>query len=521
MLYSLEWLRSGKAFPPKCETDRITRYIQNKQLFAGDHFDPETGIDLYEQAIRRILNTCEWGDVPICYPILLNYQKLISLKKADLVCGEEPEITGNTDAVSEALTELRQVLMFDSKLYASVIDLSRYGDVVWRMYIDENTGMADFAVWEPMSWYPIVTQDGTFRITHHVLAWKYNVGTVDNPKWRLSVQIHPIEGGYYLKREYNMTDYGRIIGTQIGEEQRVETGFSECAVIHVASLKTSGTVFGYDDYVPVDSILCEIMTRLSQISSILDKHANPSITGPVSMLSTDPKTGEKFLKKDQFFATSPGENEPKYLTWDGKLDNAFDEIDLLLKQLYVITEMGGTILGVAEDTSQAISGTALRSKMAAPLITVRRLTNVLTYPVKRLLHAMTVAGSGREEIPVKDISIEWNDGLPTDPREDAELAKLLTGRENLMPVAEAIVEYLHKTPAEAQRWREQILKDSEDFNPQVTEGNSDSTVTGGQPKANGRNPEGDPEGNTKQPDVNPNKKGSTQGLSNFHGVNNK
>lgn len=148
--------KPGKPFPPKCEVDRITRYKQNKLLFKGEHFDPDTGLDIYDLAIHRMMASANFIDCPVVYPILLNYQKLISLKKADLVCGEEPEITGVDSTYSDKLTQLRQEIAFDTKLYSTVIDLSRYGDAIWRKYKNEN-GKGDFTVWEPQGWYPIVS----------------------------------------------------------------------------------------------------------------------------------------------------------------------------------------------------------------------------------------------------------------------------------------------------------------------------------------------------------------------------
>lgn len=497
MLYDFEWLNPGKPFPPVAEADRITRYVQNNLLFQGEHFDPNTGRNLYEEAITRIMNTGYFNDCPVCYPILLNYQRLVSLKKADMVCGEEPEITGIDSRFNDMLTALRQEIGLDPKLYATVIDLSRYGDAVWRKYVDEK-GKGTFTVWSPIDWYPIVTKDGTYRITHHVLAWQYNRGTEESPDWRLAVQIHPVEGGYFISREYTATAYHGFIGDLVYENTITQTGFKDCAVVHISNINTSGTIFGYDDYTPIDSILCEIMTRIAQISAILDKHSAPAMTGPATMLSYDPATGERYLKKDQFFAVSPGEPLPSYLTWNGQLDSAFKELDVLFKQLYVITEMGEAILGLSEGSGQAISGTAMRFKMAAPLITVRRLTNVLTYPVKQLLHSVTTVG--RQEIPDNQISIKWNDGLPTDPREDAELAKLLTGAQQLMPVTDALEEFMHVTVAEAQRWRKQILQDQQEFNQEDSNrgGGIDTTAQ-----------------------VNARKKGSDTGVTSFHGENNK
>lgn len=511
MLYDLNWLATGKPFPPTAEADRIERYDQNLVLFKGEHFGDELSEGIYANAITRIMATANKNDFPVCYPILLNYQRLVSLKKADLVCGEEPEITGVDSVYSDQLTALRREIDFDGKLYATVIDLSRYGDAVWRKYKNVK-GKGDFTVWKPQNWFPIVSNDGTFTIQAHVLGWIYNIGTAQKPDYRLGIQIHPMTGKKYTHRVYTMDTMGKTIGDLI-EDKEVLTGFEDCAVVSLASLRTSGTVYGYDDYMPIDSLLMEIMTRIAQIASILDKHASPAMTGPVTMLSQDPVTGERYLKKDQFFAVSAGEEQPKYLTWDGQLDAAFRELEMLFKQLYVITEMGDSILGATDGSGQAISGSAMRSKMAAPLITVRRLTNVLTHPVIKLLHDVTTIG--RDTIPEDQISLEWNDGLPSDPREDAEMAKLLTGADSLMPIEEAIVEYLHKTTKEAAAWRKQLLKDAEDFGAVQSDSNLEGSNN---PNAN---PEGDPKGNTKKPEVNPQKKGSQTGLNNFHGLNNK
>lgn len=82
----------------------------------------------------------------------------------------------------------------------------------------------------------------------------YNEGTVEMPKWILSVQIHPIEGKSYISREYEMDSFGTTIGRQRTSDTVVPTGFETCAVTHISSITTSGTVYGYDDYVPIDSI---------------------------------------------------------------------------------------------------------------------------------------------------------------------------------------------------------------------------------------------------------------------------
>lgn len=525
MLYGLKWLQPNKPFPPTAEKDRIERYKQNAALFDGDQFDSSkfrhrdstsySIIEMYDNCARRISKVVgNFGDV-ISFPVLLNYQRLMTLKMADLVCGEYPSITG---ADSEANTEIRDVREssdFDSKLFTTVIDISRYGDAVWRMYRDEETDKETFTVWDAKEWFPVVANDGTNRITHHCICWRVNINAED-PRlpqvWELHVQIHGTaknEWGRYTEQVYKMDGTGTQIGEMIKSEQ-IKTGLKGCAVQHVKSYEVSNSIYGYDDYMPLDSLLAEIMVRVSQIAAILDKHADPNITGPASMLELDPVTGEYKLGTGKFFAINPGETPPSYMTWDGQLTASFKQLEVLINQLYILSEMGAALLGSTDGGSQAISGTAMRFKMVNPLAKARRISNSLTLPVKRLFECLS-----RGAIASSTISIGWKDGLPDDPRENIEIAKLATGATQMMPLEDAIREYLNRSEEEALLWIDKIdaekQKAAERMLSNQNSDNSDDSKDDDNPNKPG------PQDGTG---VNPQAKGSETGLNNFKGLNN-
>lgn len=540
MLYNLDWLEPGSAFPPAIEVPRITRYKQNARLFDGDHFcDPEfrsrnsldmgdTPVNLYKLCAERISKVVGNFDDIISFPVLLNYQRLMTLKTADLVCGEYPSISGVTYQENAAIKDVRDITEFDAKLYATVIDISRYGDAIWRMYKNED-GRMDFTCWDPCEWFPIVAQDGTHRIKQHCLCWVVNV-TEDpnNPKWELHVQIHGCDKssiGQYEHRWYAM-NYG---GTQISkliDSEVVQTGLDRCAVFNLRSFATSNSVYGYDDYMPLDSLLSEIMVRVGQISCILDKHADPNITGPTSMLKLNPDTGEYYLETGKFFATSPGEEHPEYMTWDGQLASAFKQLEFLINQLYILSEMGAAMLGAGDGGGQAISGTAFRFKMANPLAKVRRIANSLSTPVRKLFSSLSISAEVEAEdlkvgeadtkskplvlpIPYRRISVFWSDGLPDDPRENVEIAKLASGEERMMPLEFAIMEYFGRSNEEAREWIKML---------------EDEAMRRNAIQNNGSDEDEESEVNHSGPQdgtgVNPRKKGSTTGLNSFHGLNN-
>lgn len=516
MLYNLNWLAPGQQFPPVQERDRIKRYLENEVLFDGEHFGTELrernklytsegSIEVYRKCAERISQVVGNFEDIISFPVLFNYQRLMSMKMADLVCGEYPVITGSNENENNSIKTVRDFVDLDARLYSTVIDMSRYGDAIWRVYLDDLSDGTTFTLWDPKEWYPIVLADGTNRVVQHVLCWRENINegrALIDPLWKLHVQIHgcrPTEVGSYEERVYTMSSDGRVI-KDLESTAEVNTGLKRCAVQHLKAFGTSSTIYGYDDYMTLDSILAEIMVRVGQISIILDKHADPNLTGPVSMLSQNPETGEFYLKRGKFFATSQGDNEPHYLTWDGQLNAAFKQLELLINQLYILSEMGAALLGGQDGSSAAISGTAMRFKMVNPLAKARRISNSLTNPVRRLLSDLT------EDVAFENISVYWADGLPDDPRETIEMAKLATGEVKMMPLKTAIREYFKRTDKEADEWIATI----EEAKKKALE------LT--QP------PKDDDDPNHPGPQdgtgVNPQKKGSATGLNNFHGTNN-
>lgn len=487
MLYNLNWLTPGSQFPPLIERPRLERYAQNEALFNNEHFAVGTfrhrnglnphSIGVYDDCCKRISQVIGNFQDVVAVPVLLNYQRFLSMKMADLVAGEHPSITGSNEQENAKIKWINDKTDFFAKLYAIVIDLSRYGDVPIRVFKDTD-GYYTFCVWDANGWYPIVSQDGTYRITKHCLCWTVDEKADANDPlvhdWYLHVQIHDVEKpGEYEEVIYHNGSNMNVIGPEVSRK-KYSTGLSMCAVFSVRAFDVSGTVYGYDDYVPLDAILSEIIARVSQISIILDKHADPSMTGPVSMLDIDPKTGERYLRRSKFYGVNPEDTPPSYLVWNGELNAAFNQLEFLINQLFILSEMGAALTGGTDGASNSVSGTAMRFKMVNPLAKARRVSNSLTKPVRQL-YAMI--GSGLPEIdestgepgsgedtplPYSHISVQWKDGLPDDPREQIENCKLATGEERLIPLEQGLMLYFNRSEADAKNIVELVRKSQEE-----------------------------------------------------------
>lgn len=454
MLTSLDFLNPGQPWIPKSERSRMDKYEHNKELFKGHH------VYEYEEQFKRIERVIgNFGNV-ISYPVIINYQKLITLKIVDMILGEEPKIESESE--SESLEELKINNDIYNLAYKVAIDVSRYGDGLFYVYGD---GKITFT--QPTLWYPVVDQFDITQITAHVLAYTIVVGqdATGQVIKQLVAQIH--NKGNYETRKYQLVSgvYGDTIGNLI-ESNIVSTGLDDFAIIHVPNLQTSDSLFGYDDYTDVDSIVSEILVRIGQISRILDKHADPSIQGPISALEQDPATGQWRLRAGNYFVRqSTDDPAVEYVTWDGQLESAFKHIELLTNALYIVSETGATLLGETDKTGSAASGTALRLKMLSPQTKAKRIKMRFDPAIKL---AISLASQlTRKIIDKNEISITWQDGIINDKREEAEIMAIRTGNKPTISQKSAIERLDDKNEAQAEEELAEINNEDQMMDPTV------------------------------------------------------
>ena len=123
-LVSLDWLQSGKSIPPRSQLERIKKYQDNRKLFYGDQSE------VFREQLNRIKPFLDESVVSETYPVVFNYNRLITLKTVDLICGEPPEITAANDRGQETLDEIMKTI----SLNKIIMDVSRMGDSVVRVF---------------------------------------------------------------------------------------------------------------------------------------------------------------------------------------------------------------------------------------------------------------------------------------------------------------------------------------------------------------------------------------------------
>lgn len=205
---------------------------------------------------------------------------------------------------------------------------------------------------------------------------------------------------------------------------------------------------------------------MAQISRILDKHADPNMYGPDTALEQDPATGQwTFRGGGKYFPVGPDDKPPGYVTWDGQLEAAFKQIDLLMEQLYVLSETSAAAFGQLK-SGLAESGTALRRLMMAPLAKVNRIRMRFDPALKkaiRLAVALEVAQGMPGAVKLENIDIAWQDGLPQDEKELTEIYAMRV--QNGLASRETALKALYQF--EADTLREELMRITAEANTEI------------------------------------------------------
>lgn len=453
MLTNLDFLQSGKPWPPPEEAERLNRCSQNRLLFEGKHER------VFAQWVKLLRN-----DQQATLEMVLNWHKRLSTLWADLLLGEPPRITAGDRNSAEQQTAERIISsnQLHNAAYEVALDVSRYGVGLFKIRYDK---MAIIEPQQPAMWFPVVATDNIRNIMAHILAYTYEVEEVGyfgkrHKQQYLKTEVH--EKGKITTAVYLLKD-GRIAAVR--EQEEIRTGVDDFLVVPVHNILTSDRAIGTDDYSDLDSIIQELEIRTAQISRILDKHADPNMYGPDTALEQDASGAWSFRGGGKYFPVGRDDSPPGYVTWDGQLEAAFKQIDLLMEQLYILSETSSAAFGQLK-AGIAESGTALRRLMLAPLAKVNRLRLRFDPALKKVLKlaaALEVAQGMRGAAKLETIDIAWQDGLPTDDKEQAEIMSMLV--QNGLISRETALKRLFQF--EADTLKEELLRITAETNAEV------------------------------------------------------
>lgn len=454
--YDLDFIAEGKKWKPKGDTTRLDNY-----KFARMQFELTK-----EEATRQLLPSGLLdlrGYEDFCdFTKLLAYPRLLTLKTVDMVIGQPPIVSvSNDDAKTEEVKKVRTACQLNSAFKQALIDYSRFGVFLIRVFKDEK-GKPQIVAWNPEEWTPVFYPDGTNRIHYNVIAWQH-----EN---ELTFQIHDTSDGSYEQRVCTVDNTNMIVKIKASKKYNRTSG--RRLLYAVTNTPTTTNPLGTGDYEIINGLLQKAIERLTAILRVLDEHADPSMTGPHSLLEKG-QDGQLVFKTSKYYATGKDEEKPQYLVWDANLDSSFKAFEELCKQIYILSEMGEAFLGTSGGTGNVVSGTAMRFKMISPLEKARRITNDITEPFKEIISTlMFLSGT---EIDVSALNVAWKDSLPKDPREVAELARLEAGSPAVKPLVHAIMDNYDVDKKTAEHYVTKVMEDLKKFSEAQVKNNQANT----------------------------------------------
>lgn len=473
------FFNKGENFPPVDHLDRVNRYRENKKLFSGNH---------YEVFKKYNLNRSHRMYVSV------NLAGIIAKKSADFLIGNGVQVTaGKQDNSKEqkAFDRFRYDNDLDILFYESALANAYRGDSFFKVrYGQEYAGLYPPEVDEykvrietvnAEYVFPEVSEHNSSLITAYhvaipVVIDHYADGKKKN-KYKLQVESHYagriVYSNYYLtvyKVAPDGTPLEYKIGSMIDEPEEVLTGVPLPLIVHVPNYAVDEGWEGIDDLTELKPLLDELNNRLSQIADIMDKHSNPALAIPPNIMVEDEQGRVTFRVADsKVFEVDKQDIMPQYITWNGQLNEAYQEIDRLTQMILTTAELPEVALGLGDSGTSGSSGLAIKWRMNSLLSKINRKRK---YYEKGLKQVFMIAQYLEQGVGIADYEISvpkfiFSDGLPKDEMEQTNIALQKTGGAVLQSRKTALMklEGLTEEQADAEISRieeeQQLLRDNE------------------------------------------------------------
>lgn len=470
----------GEVFPPQAHIDRVLRCKDNKKLFKGYHSEVfhrnSNRLHSYEETLH----------------ISANLGGIIAKKSADFLFGEPLKVLsgiGDNTAEQKAFDRFVETNHLNILLYESALSNAYAGDSFIRVRYGQEMG-GDLppeldphrVIIEPLDATHVFPETAAWDRNKikafHIAIPFYDEG---EKQWFLNVETHT--AGQILYHQYTISPLYHDINGEVerfsidgvveSSFQVVNTGVNLPLVVHIPNLSTSECWEGQDDLTELHPLLDEINNRLTQIASVLDKHADPALAVPQGVM-TEGQHGEAQFRvaTDKVFEILGKEDIiPQYITFQSGLNEAFMELDKLISLVLTLAELPEVALGRGDSGTSGSSGLAIKWRMNSLLAKVNRKRQYYSkglkqvfYLAQKLEHVLGIADY-ELTIPV----LEFKDGLPQDMMEQANIASVRTGGAKTMSQKTAIMMLNDMTEEQADAEIERIKREEASELPTVDE----------------------------------------------------
>ncbi len=437
--------QEGEFFPHPSHESRIERYKDNKRLYMGDHLG----------VFKKHRSKLSTSQKELLY-VSINLASIISKKSADFLFGESLAVSagkGDNSKEQIALDRLTENNDMNIKNYESALSNSYRGDSFYKVRVGQEFGgelppeMDEYKVIieqqnaEYVFPETVVGDENKIRAYH--VAVPQRMDDTEEPmesEWYLHIESHyagKVEYSKFRLFPIKVSVEGEILQWKIGYEivsarEAYATGVSIPLVIHVPNYALDDSWRGIDDITEHRSILDEINNRISQISDILDKHADAPIAVPVGTLREDANGNVIYNVAQEKVFEIAGKDDviPQYITNKNPLiSEAFKELEMLIDLLFTVSEIPSVALGRNDSGTSGSSGLSIKWRMNSLLSKINRKRQYYEKGLKRVyLVAQQLENAvGIDSYKVTVPKLKFKTGLPKDEMEQANIMAIRTG----------------------------------------------------------------------------------------------
>jgi len=493
----------GAQYPPQTEIARLAKYERGRKIFEGKH------AEIYDRATKLLGDTPHAPQLKTLF-IAVNIVDVLVTKPADLLVGEKPTYNSGKGPKS---TEQRQLdsIVEENDLNQMIHETTIGGGYRGDSFIKTRYGIRDdfteterlglklpvtkkeaiIETVDPSIVFPELSRGSKKRFkainiawveweveqTRSIMSFIRSVPTSAESPY-LNVERHI--PGYIIYERFKLIENGidnsedipipiYIVGEQVGETWKEETGTPHLNVDHIPHKTTDDNWQGISTVEKMESVLSAINDRLVQIDYILWKHSDPIMYGPEDVGDDEANT---VRASTGYIPVSKDDVVPAYLVWNSQLDGAFKELDYLLGLVYQMAEtpqwlFGTTITADSGGTGTShTDGAAIKARFMPILKKVERIRTHVDRAIRNALwKAMVlenIANTGVESFESYEAvypTIGWRDGIPRNEKEAAETAQIRTGNKATWSVTDAIKDLDGVTDAEAEETIRRIDED--------------------------------------------------------------
>ncbi|WP_373892780.1 phage portal protein [Virgibacillus sp. CBA3643] len=392
------------------QSERHTLYKEYKDMY--DNFE-----EYYIKMGR--LNQFSWEHpyLPLALP------KEISNLYSDLAFGNPINATTKSNKQADAaIDDIIEDNELNVQLSEASISQSYKGGIVAKNYLDNGISKITFI--EPDYYFPVTSPTDKRKVLYEDIAIPFIQGN----KQYLHTERYLQDGDGYYRCITQIYDYANDKkGKAITEPEEVNTKLTQSPLTYIPFSRSGTNFWGDSLYRGLTPLFDELNHRTTQVSNVLDIHADPAMWAVSSVFDDDGNLKRKGNKVYEVDEDSEGSvKEPMgYITWDGQLSANFKFIeDIIYKTLHYVSPLAPALYGM--DSASQASGRAIQLKSWRTQCKITRSYQYWRTALKKVLYVaqqlQIISGekSYTPEIPQIELSIN----MPVDLLENAQAEQL-------------------------------------------------------------------------------------------------